>query len=622
MFKFIACREVCVATLCFAWAASTAHTQTIAAVSPEPQIVQDAQTLRIPLQALQQESAQPVKDLSPADLTLDLDGKPAAFQLSRPWAQTINEKTGQPEDMPNVLLILPLASSQPRELAIDEAIRALNAQPALGWNISILDANGDQSSYTRDMKAVVADLEKIRSESPDEDLDDWRRTATLAITSMRERPGRRIVLSLGDLFHETVFQHSRLVYDNFEIQDVASAAHDVGAVIYSADSIPEIADFRKLVPRYFPIGSGPWLLLAANGHIAGWITGTVSDTIRQIQQDGMGAYELDVHLTLAELNGQPRVVSVTRKRPRIILSAPPYAVAGDLAELRLLARISPALRRALKTPPAPGSTPLQLMTQMEYFPHQDGKSGTQTVTTGFYWNKATMPPAHLDTALELTQTNLGYIATATIGQVQWNSAEPIWNTSMPVIPGAYRLRVAAADATGKITAASTTPFTVEAGSNDPVLISSLVLGKSCVFVPPVASSPTPSNLQTVDYLRAGNCDLQPDPSHYYSPQDVVWTLVRITPVGTLATRPAKDWKASFLLVDGNGSKRAEEAVQWLIASDGSLIATTAFPLSNPKLKLQNGEYAVILQLRGPGIQNIYEEDAPFMIYGVDEGVRR
>lgn len=620
--KFIMRFGLCMVTLWCSSAACCAFAQAVTAPAPESQLVQEALTLRIPLQAMQQESGRPVRDLSSGDLTLDLDGKPAAFQLSRPWSQTINDKTDQPDDRPNILLILPLASPQPRELVIDEAIRALNAETSLGWNISILDANGNQTPYTRDLKTIIADLEKIRNESPDEDLNDWRRIATLAIAGMRETPGRRIVLSLGDLFHEVVFQNSRLVYDNFEVQDVATAARAAGAVIYSADAAQEIPDFRKLAPRYSVIGSGPWLLLAANSHLAGWITGTVSDTIRQIQQDAMGAYELDVHLDVAELNGQPRVVSVTPKRPHVILSAPPYAVAADLAELRLLSRISPALRRALRTPPLAGSTPLQLMTQLEYFPHRDGKSGTQTVTTGFYWNKATAPPLHLDTALELMETGLGYIATATIGQVQWNAAETTWNTSFPVIPGEYRLRVAAADPSGKISAASTTPFSVEAGTDDPVLISSLVLGKSCVFVPPVTASSASSNPPAVDYLRAGSCDLQPDPSHYYSPQDVVWTLVRVTPVGKLATRPAKDWKASFVVVDNKGSKRAEEPVQWLISSDGSLVATAAFPLSNPRLKLQNGEYAIIFRLRGPGVRDNYAEDAPFMVYGADETARR
>jgi hypothetical protein len=607
-----------VAILWLTFANCVAHAQT-PVLAPEPQIVEQAQTVRIPLQALQQESAQPVKDLSAGDLTFDFDGKPTAFQLTRPWQQTINEKTGQPEDRPSVLIILPLASPQPRGLVIDEAMRALSAQAALGWNISILDSNGNQTSYTRDMKIVIANLERTKAQNPDQDLDDWRRTATLAIATMKGLPGRRIVLSLGDLFHEAVFQNSRLVYDNFEIQDVAAAARDAGAVIYSADTLDEIEEFRKLAPSYVTIGSGPWLLLSADGHVAGWITGTVSETIRQIQQDGMGAYELDVHLSLAEMNGQPRAVSVTAKRPRIILSAPPYVVAPDLAELQLLSRISPALRQALKAPPPAGSTPLQLTTQLEYFPHRDGKSGTQTVTTGFYWNAATAPPTHLDTALELMQTSVGYIATAMIGQTQWSSAEPVWNTTLPVIPGAYRLRVAAADATGKITAAFTTPFTVEAGTSEPVLISSLVLGKSCVFVPPAAA---PAISQTVDYLRAGNCELQPDPNHYYSPRDVVWTLVRITPVGELAARPGKDWKASFLVLDSRGSKKAEEPVQWLTASDGSFVATAAFPLSNPKLKLENGEYAVIFRLRGPGIDDNYAEDAPFMVYGVGEAARR
>ncbi|MGC1783750.1 MAG: hypothetical protein WA708_14605 [Acidobacteriaceae bacterium] len=604
-----------VAIAMLAMPAWSAHAQAVAPAAVSA-IVQQAQTVHIPLQAYQQGTALPVKDLQSQDLTLDIAGKPTAFQLSRPWAGTINPKTGQPDDRPNLLIVLPLGDPVPRNAALDQTIQAFSAQPQLGWNISILDDGGDQTVYTRDPKTVVAELEKLQMEAPAEiDLESWRRTAALAIADMRELPGRRVVLSLGDLFHETIFQNAQLVYENFEVQDVAAAARNAGATIYSADSFPEIESLRRLYPYYSVIGSGPWLMLTGGGHVAGWISNTVAETIQQIRQNGMGAYDLDLHLEWKQMNGHPRAVSVTPRRPHTILTAPPYYVAPDLPELQLLARLSPALRQALRTPPPVASSPLQLITQLEYFPHPDGKIGTQTMTTGFFWNQTIAPPAHLETALELAETNIGYIASEASRQVPWNTREPVWNAALRVVPGSYRLRVAAVDATGKIAAATSTSFSVEPGTNEPVLISSLVLGKSCVF------APTPNDAtkaENVDYLRAGNCDLQPDPSHYYSPRDVIWTLVRITPVGKLASRPSKDWKASFLIIDAKGSKRAEEPVHWLPASDGSFVATTGFELSNPKLKLENGEYAVVFRMRGPGVEDNYAEDAPFMMYGAEE----
>jgi hypothetical protein len=296
----------------------------------------------------------------------------------------------------------------------------------------------------------------------------------------------------------------------------------------------------------------------------------------------------------------------------MILNAPLYYIAPNLAQLRQMATAFPALRDALKNPPPDGFSPLQLATQLAYFPHPDGKTGTQIATTEFLWTKATPPPTQLEAALQLEQTSSGYILNTTVGHLQWSSPQPVWNTALDLGPGGYTLRVAAADATGKITAATDTSFTVEPATGDDVQISSLVLGKSCVFAP---QPPPVAGQVTIDYLRAGNCDLQPDASHSYSPQDIVWTLVRITPTGKLASRPSKDWKGSFVLIDANGSRLAEEPVHWLPAEDGSLVATTAFPLDNPKLKLANGDYAVVFSLKGPGIESDYGEDASFSVYG-------
>jgi hypothetical protein len=38
-------------------------------------------------------------------------------------------------------------------------------------------------------------------------------------------------------------------------------------------------------------------------------------------------------------------------------------------------------------------------------------------------------------------------------------------------------------------------------------------------------------------------------------------------------------------------------------------------LGDPKLKLEDGEYALVLALRGPGIEQDYSEDAPFLVFG-------
>lgn len=589
----------------------------------EPADIQHAETIHIPIAATQRATLAPVKDLTKSDFTLDVDGQPRAFQLSRPWAGSINPKTGQPQDRPNLLIILPFAVPLDRKEVLDKTIADLSQQPELDWNISILDDAGNQTPYARGLKTAIAELKTLENEDPgDVDLAGWRTTAALAIASMHDLPGRRVVMTLGDIFHEVIVQGGELVYEAFAVDDMTTAARNAGAVIYAAESSHEIERLRRLSP-YFSVlgpdskrGAGPWLLLTREGHVAGWISGSVADTIDQIRRDGAGAYDIDLHLDEKQMDGRVHGVSVTPHRTEIILEAPPYYIAPNLARLRQLAGISPALRHALKTPPAAGSSPLELATQLAYFPHRDGKTGTQIATTGFFWDKGTPPPKQLATALKLEQTSSGLILNTTIGTLDWSVDMPVWNASLDVGPGAYMLRVAAADTSGKFAAAVDTPFTVEPTADDPVMISSVVLGKSCIFAPePSAANAEPSS---VDYLRAGNCDLNPDPTHQFSPQDIVWTLVRITPVGKLATRPSKDWKASFSLVDGTGSKLAEARVSWLAAQDGSFVATAAFPLDNPKLKLVDGEYAIVFRMKGPGIERGYGEDAPFAVYGAQK----
>jgi hypothetical protein len=583
-----------------------------------PEFIQQAQTVHIPVVAVHRETALPIGNLTASDFTLDIDGQPRPFEFS---------KSGTAQDRPNLLIILPLGAPLNRNQALNQTIADLDKQPPLGWNISILDDNGNQTPYTRDLKTTIADLKNIEAENPaDIALPDWRVTATLAIASMRDLPGRRVVMTLGDIFHEVLIDRGELAYEAFQVNDVATAARNAGAVIYAADSADEIERLRGLAPYFSVAGNGPWLLVSQNGHMAGWISNSVSDTIDQIRRDAASAYEINLHLDLKQMDGQLHVISITPHQPETILNAPPYYVAPSLAQLNELSKVSPALRQALRNPPAASSSPLELATQLAYFPHRDGKTGTQIATTGYFWTKTTPPPKQVETALQLEQTSSGFLLNTTVGSLQWSSAQPVWNTAIDVGPGAYLLRVAAADATGKITAAVDTPFTVEPTTEDAVMISSLVLGKTCVFAPPPpqadatpeAAAPSHASVapNSMDYLRAGDCDLEPDPTHQYTPQDVVWTLVRITPTGKLSDRPSKDWKASFVLMDDRESKLAEEPVRWLTAEDGSFVATTAFLLENPKLKLANGDYAIVFRLKGPGIERDYGEDDPFTVYGV------
>ncbi len=595
-----------------------ANAQTATRQEAVPQLIQQAQTVHIPITAISRDNMLPIKDLTASDLRLDVDGKPHAFELSRQWARTVNPKTGQPEDRPNLLIIVPFDGPQYRKDAIDEAIHDLRMEPNLGWNISILDDGGDQTPYTRNLNTVIADLVKVENENPaDTDLDTWRLTASLAIASMRELPGRRVVMTLGDIYHEMVYDGTQLVYQNFEAHDVAAAAREAGAVIYAAESFQEIGALRGLFPYYYTLGFGPWMLLTRDDHLEGWISNFVSDTITEIRQDGMGAYDIDIHLNLKEMNGLPHAISVTAIRPKMILNVPPYYMAPNLSQLQNLSLVTPKLRQVLKDPPPATASPLQLATQMEYFPHADRRGGTQYLTTGLFWTNPGSPPPLLEAAQQLQQTNSGYMVSTVVGKMKWTVPEPLWNTAIDVGPGAYQFRVGVVDATGKIAAGALTSFTVDPTGNDPVMISSLVLGKSCTFIPKPTTAPAAKS-QGVDYLLAGNCDLQPDPSHYYSPEDVLWTLVRITPVAKLANRPSKDWKGSFIIVDAKGRKLAEEPIHWLTAADGGFVATTAFPLDNPKLKLMNGEYDVVLTLKGPGIPRNYAEDAPFLVYGAQD----
>ncbi|MGB8477736.1 MAG: hypothetical protein WCE63_02710 [Acidobacteriaceae bacterium] len=620
--KWIAGFILVVCSAVFAWP-MYGQTNAPSGTQPKlPEFMQQAQTLRIPMNVFSRTTVVAVKDLKASDLILTVDGKPRSFQLSRPRGQTINPKTGQPEDRPNLLIILPFDGPQFRDDAIDDALTSLKAKPNLDWNISILDDGGEQTAYTRDMATVIDELKRIRNENPaGTDLDTWRRTASLAIASMRDLPGRRVVMSLGDIFHEMVFEGDRLMYENFEAHDVAFAARSAGAVIYAADSFQEIGRLRGLFPYYYTVGFGPWMLLTRDDHLEGWISNFAEDTIQEIQQDAMAAYDLDLHLDPKQMDGRLHSVSITSRRREVIVNAPTFYAAPSVAQLEELSQASTALRQALQSPSSNTGSPLQLGTQMEYFPHRGGHAGTQMVSTGIFWSSANAPPSHVEVAMQLQQMNTGLMMGTIVGRMDWTSAEPVWNLAMEVIPGAYRLRIAAVDPTGKIVAGVTKELTVAPPSpRETVRISSLAIGKSCVFAPPLLQAA--NHASTTNYLKAGNCTIQLEPSHSFSSDDVLWTLVRITPVGKLAHRPSKDWKGSFVLVDEKGSKLEEVPAAWLTAKDGSFVATAALQLSDPKLKLTDGEYDLWFTLKGPGIERGYAEDAPFLIYGVGDAVNK
>ena len=491
----------------FACAASFAQAPAQAA-APSPatsELIQQAQTVSIPIHAFSLTDAAPIKDLQPTDLTLDVDSKPTNFQLSRPWSSTINPKTGEADDLPNMLIILPAGGPLDRNDVVNETIAALKTAAIGGWNISILDDSGNQTRYTRQLPLVITEMEKIGAESPQStSLADWRHTVAVAIATMRDLPGRRVVLSLGDLFHEVIYHNYEQVYNAFEVIDVATAARAAGVIVYSADSSKEVDSLRRFPAPYSLVGTGPWMLLSDNSFLDGWICGSVADTLQTIRNDGMAAYDMDLHVTLKQMDGLPHSVSVTPNRKQMIVNAPTFYVAPSLTQLQELTGASASLRQALKHPTSNPNAPLQLGTQMEYFPHPDGKTGTQVVSTGLFWTGTTPPPSPIELAEQFQQTTTGFKMATTVNRIDWYAREPIWNTAIDVTAGDYRVNVAAVDATGKITAGQAKDFSIApTDPNETVRISSLVIGRSCLFVPPEeqsegqpaqsqSSSPSPS----------------------------------------------------------------------------------------------------------------------------------
>lgn len=583
----------------------------------DAETARQAQTVSIPLTAIARDTLHPVDHLTESGLRVDIDGKPVSFELSRPVGAAHPAEAGASESPLNLLLILPLAAPVDRSQVLDQAIEEFSRERQPNWNVSILDDSGAQTGYTHDMKAVVGELKQIRQESPGSvDLHDWRVNAALAIAGMRDLPGRRVVLTLGDIFHMVAFADGELVMNNFEIADVAAAARQAGAMIYAAGSSGEVEALQHLSPQYSVLGTGPWLLVAQSGQIAGWITGSIPDAMAAILRDAAGHYEVILRLKPEQMDGRPHTVFVATSQHGVLLHAPPDYIAPNLARLKALANVSPALRTALENPSGvPASSPLVLATALAYFPHPDHKTGTQIATTGFFWTGDGAPPADLQTALELEMPMAGLILQTTIGELHWSTPKPVWSVSMEVVPGIYQLNVAAAERKGSLSAATTNPFTVAPNTNEEVLVSSLVLGKHCIFAPAAPAGGTAVS-ESVDYFRAGECRLRPDPSHYYSPSEVVWTLVRVTPTGKVAKRSPDDWKGEFSIVDADGHRIARESVHWLPAADGSMVASAAFSLNDPKLKLSNGEYDVVFKLKGPEVERDFQEDAAFTVYGV------
>jgi hypothetical protein len=577
--------------------------------------LQQAQTVHVPLFAVQQ-PATPLTTLRAPDLTVDVNGKPVTFQLAQPAADANSSGAKDPQAQTNVLIILPFGAPVDRNKILVRAVTALSQQRDDGWNISVLDDSGAQTPYTPGLKTAITSLTALENtDIPDVDIDDWRETASQAIASMRDLPGRRVVLTLGDIFHEEIYDQGYLAYENYQVDDVSDAARNAGVVIYSAETIQELTQLQGLYPYFMVAGHGPYLLTDQQNHIAGWICGSIADTWTQIRQDRQAWYTVNLHLTAKQMDGQLHVFSATPQASDVLLDTPPYYIAPSLQQLERLATVSPAVRGALMNPPPRNASPLELATTLAYFPHPDGKTGTQIATTGFFWTQNVPRPNKLQVALQLEQTTSGFSLATTAGTLLWNTRRPVWKTSFDVMPGAYMLRIAAADATGKVKAAINTPFSVEGAQGEQVLISSLVIGKSCQFVPPLPASGKPS--AQIDYLRAGNCDINPDPGHYYSPQDVLWALVRITPTGKLTRKKPTSWKPSFEIVDAKGAKIFSQEVVWIAALDGSLVANLAIPLDDPKMHLQNGAYSLVFRLKGPDIEGGYGQEAPFLIYGAE-----
>ncbi len=100
-----------------------------------PELVQRAQTVHIPLTAVDRQTVTAIRNLTESDFSLDIDGQPRPFQLSKPWENTVNTNTGDAQDLPYLLIVLPLGVPLDRKQVLNRAIADLSRQPHLNWNI-------------------------------------------------------------------------------------------------------------------------------------------------------------------------------------------------------------------------------------------------------------------------------------------------------------------------------------------------------------------------------------------------------------------------------------------------------------------------------------------------------
>lgn len=593
--------------------AQTQPAQTAAAPQAVPQIVQQASTMHIAVNVYDQ-NTNPVANLTAGDFQLMVDGKPASFHLSRPWDSTLDAKTGKPVDRPNLLILLPYGAPTLRSDAMDEVVRYFDKVDSFDWNVSIMDDTGKQTPYTTDLQQIRKDMHAVAKDNPDYsgvDMYSWRRKASLAIENMRDLPGRRVVMSLGDIFHEQIYTNFTLVYDNFEAHDVAGAARSSGAFIYAAESFQEMGRIRGLWPYYYTLGFGPWLLLDENNQVEGWISNFVTDTIHQIQQDRDASYVLDMPLTPEQMDGGLHRIHVGLSNPKLLLSAPAFYAAPNRADLMKIADSPAYLQNALLHPGADST--LVTIPRVDYFPSATESGGDQIISLGFFWNANTPPPNQLYLLAQLVQSNTGLSDGVIRERLLWTGDGPVLRFAARVFPGAYLLTVAASDAGGHVVSSASYPFTVAPRGNDPVLMSSLVVGKACAFVPQTVEKSPQNTALSNDLLLAGHCVVGPDPIGYFSPRDVLWTLVRMTPTGKFSDRPPSSWKGRFTLRDEKGKVLEEQPVAWIDQGHGNYVATVGLPLSSDKLT--NGDYAVALELSGPGLGRDYYEDSIISLYG-------
>lgn len=618
--------------------------QPAAAQSRDPQVNQQAQTIHIPVSVFQADTT-PSAGLKDSNFRLLVDDKPRSFTLGKPEVNSsVSAGPGATDasGVLNLLIILPFGNPENRSKVLKEAAQVFSQMPSgtdgtqAVWNVSILDDSGQQNRYTKNLKEIAGDLEQIRHQEPQEtDWNAWRLAEWQAIASMKTLPGRRAVLSLGDLFHVELHDSNGFESSEYMIPGIASAARDAGAVIYAADTAGHILRDKRVQAQYRILGSGPWMLVSPDNVLEGWITKSVAATISQITSDGKASYGLDLHLGPKEMDSSLHKISVQVVNDgAAVLSAPTFYVSPNPQQLALLAKAPALLRNAMSNPPP--DSPLQLAVELSYFPHANGKIGTQVMTTGLYWLKSSRPPPRVAILLQLLQTDLGFSEETSLTERDWISQPLLWSANADLAPGAYLLRVSAAGPAGEAIGATSYPFSVARAGEEPLLISSLVLGGGCIFHPlahagdqeeresssPAAGRDKPlPQAQQIDYLQAGQCVLQPNPSAAYSPDDIVWTLVRMTPTGKLTAGSPKDWKSSFTIVNEKGSRKAESSIQWIAQPDHSLVATAAFPLGN--LKLADGQYAVIFSLSGPGVENGgFEENAPFTVEGGADGSKK